>query len=97
MPLVGSAGSGDGGFAKGMDTRNAYYGPGIWSEDLKVSKNFAIREHYGINVSGTAINAFNHPNTFLNLNGYNDVSYVTQTLAYKNGHRDMEFEAKFVF
>jgi hypothetical protein len=96
-PEVGSAGAGPSGFAAGMDSRNAYYGPGVWNLDLKVSKDFQFHDRYGINLSATAINVLNHPNTYLNLNGYNDVSYVNHTLAYKNGHRDMELEAKFVF
>jgi hypothetical protein len=96
-PQVGSPGTGPSGFAKNMDSRNAYYGPGTWGADLKVSKSFQFHDRYAINLSGTAINVLNHPNTYLNLNGYNDVSYVAHTLAYKDGHRDMELEAKFVF
>lgn len=96
-PMPGAAGTGAGGFVSNMDSRNAYVGPGIWGEDLKLSKVFQFRERYGINLSATSLNVFNHPNTYLNLNGVNDVSYVTQVLAYKNGHRDMELEAKFVF
>jgi hypothetical protein len=96
-PQVGSPGTGPSGFAKGMDSRNAYFGPGIWGEDLKVAKDFRFHDRYGINLSATAINVMNHANTYLNLNGYNDASYVNHTLAYKNGHRDMEFEAKFTF
>jgi hypothetical protein len=96
-PRAGSAGTGAGGFVAKMDSRNAYVGPGIWGQDLKVSKVFPLREGYGINLSSTFINVFNHANTYLNLNGVNDVSYVTQTLAYKNGNRNVELEAKFVF
>ena len=96
-PMPGAAGTGAGGFVKNMDSRNAYYGPGIWNDDLKLAKLFQIRERYGVNLSGTFINVFNHANTYLNLNGVNDVSYVTQTLAYKNGNRNVELEAKFVF
>jgi hypothetical protein len=96
-PVKGGVGNRNGGFVNKMDSRNAYYGPGTWGQDLKVSKTFAFRERYGINLSGTAINAFNHANTYLNLNGSNDASTGAPTLAYKNGHRDMELEAKFVF
>ena len=97
MPLPGKVGTPSGGFVDNMDTRNAYVGPGIWNEDLKLAKLFQIRERYGVNLSGTFINVFNHANTYLNLNGVNDVSYVTNTLAYKNGNRNVELEAKFVF
>jgi hypothetical protein len=33
----------------------------------------------------------------MNLNGVNDVSAYQQTLAFKNGNRNVELEAKFVF
>ncbi|MDR3741780.1 MAG: carboxypeptidase-like regulatory domain-containing protein [Terracidiphilus sp.] len=97
MPLAGAAGTGAGGFVVGMDGRNAYNGPGTWDEDLKLAKTVLFHEKYGINLSGTAINVFNHPNTHLNLNGVNDVSYTNYALAYKDGHRDIELEAKFIF
>jgi hypothetical protein len=96
-PMAGASGTGAGGFVTGMDGRNAYNGPGIWNEDLKIAKTILFHEKYGINLSGTAINIFNHANTYLNLNGVNDVSYTNYALAYKQGHRDMELEAKFVF
>jgi Carboxypeptidase regulatory-like domain len=97
MPVQGAPGTGPGGFVARMDGRNAYTGPGTWGEDFKLAKNFAFRERYGIDLSGTFINVYNHPNTFLNLNGVNDASYLQQTLAFKNGNRNVELEAKFVF
>lgn len=96
-PMPGSAGTGAGGFVAKMDNRNAYVGPGTWGENLKMAKQFQVRERYGVNLSGTFINVFNHANTYLNLGGVNDVSYVNQVLAYKNGNRNVELEAKFVF
>jgi hypothetical protein len=96
-PSPGAPGSGRGGFVTNMDTRNAYEGPGTWGEDFKVSKDFNFRERYSVNLNGTFINAFNHANTFLNLGGVNDASYLQQTLAYKNGNRNVELEIRFVF
>jgi hypothetical protein len=96
-PALGAAGTGAGGFVANMDSRNAYVGPGTWGQDLKLAKVFTVRERYGLNLSGTFINVYNHANTFLNLNGVNDVSAYQQTLAYKNGNRNVELEAKFVF
>jgi hypothetical protein len=96
-PMAGASGTGAGGFVAAMDGRNGYVGPGTWGEDFKLAKNFPIRERYGINLSGTFINVFNHANSFLNLNGVNDVSAYQQTLAFKNGNRNVELEAKFVF
>lgn len=97
MPLPGEVGTPSGGFVTGMDSRNAYYGPGTWGDDFKLAKTFQVHERYGVNLSGTFINVFNHANSYLNLGGTNDVSYLPYTLAYKNGHRDVELEAKFVF
>jgi hypothetical protein len=97
MPLLGAPGTGADGFVANMDSRNAYVGPGGWGEDFKLAKLFQMRERYGLNLSGTFINLFNHANTFLNLNGVNDVSAYQQTLAFKNGNRNVELEAKFVF
>lgn len=96
-PLPGGAGTGKGGFVQNMDTRNAYYGPGTWGEDFKLAKDFKYGERYSVNMSGTFINIFNHANSYLNLNGVNDASYAGYTLAYKNGNRNVELEAKFVF
>ncbi|HEY2857124.1 MAG TPA: carboxypeptidase regulatory-like domain-containing protein [Terracidiphilus sp.] len=96
-PAAGGRDTKSGGFVDNMDSRNAYYGPGIWDEDFKLAKDFNMAEKYSINLSGTFINAFNHANTFLNLNGVNDVSYTPYTLAYKNGNRNVELEARFVF
>ena len=97
IPMPGAVGTGAGGFVKNMDTRNAYYGPGTWGEDFKLAKDFKLTERYAVNLSGTFLNVFNHANSFLNLGGYNDASYIPYTLAYKNGHRDVELEARFVF
>ena len=96
-PLPGGASLANGGFVTGMDRRNAYYGPGVWGEDLKLAKSFKFHERYGINLSATFINVFNHANTELNLGGANDVSSYPYTLAYKTGNRNTELEARFVF
>jgi hypothetical protein len=96
-PMGGSSGTGAGGFVAKMDGRNGYVGPGTWGEDFRLAKNIPLHERYGVNLSGTFINVFNHANSFLNLGGVNDVSAYQQTLAYKNGNRNVELEAKFVF
>ena len=96
-PTPGGAALNNGGFATNMDKRNAYYGPGTWDEDFKLAKNFKIHERYGINISATFINMYNHANSELNLGGANDVSSYPYTLAYKTGNRNTELEARFVF
>ena len=96
-PLPGGSTLATGGFATNMDRRNSYYGPGTWDDDVKLAKSFKFHDRYGLNLSGTFINVFNHANTELNLGGANDVSSYPYTLAYKTGNRNTELEAKFVF
>jgi len=96
-PIPGGASLNNGGFDPRMDRRNAYYGPGTWDEDFKLAKSFKFHERYGINISATFINVFNHANTELNLGGANDVSSYNDTLAFKTGNRNTELEARFVF
>ncbi|WP_263350739.1 TonB-dependent receptor [Acidicapsa acidisoli] len=104
-PLPGGAGLASGGFVRGMTGRNAFSGPGSWGENFIASKNIAIHERYSIKLSATFINVFNHANTFLNLDGTNDVSSFSNILAFKGesasgnvpGNRNTELEAKFVF
>jgi hypothetical protein len=42
--------------------RNAIGGPGSWSADLAVMRNFRIRENAGVQFRGEFYNAFNHAN-----------------------------------
>lgn len=95
-PVVGTNPT-TGGFVTGMDSRNRYYGPGVWHEDAKLSKSIKYHERYGLELSATFINLYNHANTKLNLNGTNDVSSYSDTLAFKDGNRNTELEARFVF
>lgn len=96
-PVPGGSSLASGGFVNGMDRRNAYYGPGSWDEDVKLAKAFKFHERYGINLSATFINVYNHANTILNGGFDADVSEVPGTLAYKSGNRNTELEARFVF
>jgi len=96
-PLPGGTSIAGGGFVKGMTGRNSFYGPGSWGDNFIASKDVKIHERYGLKLSATFINVFNHANTQLNLGGTNDVSYVPYILAYKSGNRNTELEAKFTF
>lgn len=96
-PIPGGSSLASGGFVTNMDRRNSYYGPGYWDEDFRVAKSFKVHERYGINLSATFINIFNHANTYINGGFDDDVSEVPGVLAYKNGNRNTELEARFVF
>jgi hypothetical protein len=69
----------------GMDNRNMFHGPGSWHDNLGIVKEFKVRDRYALQLKGEFINVLNHANTYLNLGGYNDVSYTTEVLAYKGG------------
>jgi hypothetical protein len=96
-PLPGGASLASGGFVPGMTGRNAFSGPGSWNENFIMSKEVKVHERYGLKLSATFINVFNHANTGLNLGGTNDVSYLPYVLAFKSGNRNTELEAKFTF
>jgi hypothetical protein len=104
-PTPGGSSLAYGGFTPGMVGRNTFSGPGSWTDNFNMSKNFKVRERYGLELRATFINVFNHANTFLNLGGTNDVSTYTNVLAYKGtsasgtilGNRNTELEARFVF
>lgn len=84
-------------FVTGMTGRNAFRGPGSWNQNVGIVKDFKFHERYDIQLKGEFINVFNHANTYLNLNGTNDVSLYTDVLAYKNGNRNSEFSIHLAF
>ncbi len=84
-------------FVSGMDGRNAFRGPGSWHQNLGVVKDFKVHERYDIQLKGEFINIFNHANTYLSLNGSNDVSAYTDVLAYKSGNRNTELSLHVAF
>lgn len=98
-PICSGSRTSDCHFVTGMTARNAFRGPGTWSQDFNLMKSikFGSSDHYELQLRADAINVFNHANTYLNLNGTNDVSSSPYILAYKNGHRDMQFTARFAF
>jgi hypothetical protein len=86
-------------FVAGMDGRNEFSGPGSWHENLGIVKDIKIHERYDLQLKGEFINIFNHANTFLNLNGANDVSTVQAGYveAYKSGNRNTELSVHIAF
>jgi hypothetical protein len=80
-----------------MDGRNMFRGPGSWTENLGIVKDFKIHERYALQFKGEFINVLNHANTYLNLNGANDVSSYTDVLAYKSGNRNTELSLHLEF
>jgi len=84
-------------FAPNMSRRNTFHGPGSWHENFGVVKDFKMGDRYALQFKGEFINVFNHANTYLNLEGSNDVSSYTDVLAYKNGNRNTELSLHLSF
>jgi hypothetical protein len=84
-------------FVPGMTGRNAFRGPGYWNQNLSVVKDFKVHERYDLQLKGEFINLYNHANTDLNLGGTNDVSYVTDILAFKTGNRNTQLSLHIAF
>jgi hypothetical protein len=81
----------------GMDGRNSFRGPGNWHGNFGLVKDFKVHERYDVQLKGEFINIFNHANTYLSLNGANDVSSYTDVLAYKDGNRNTELSVHIAF
>ena len=84
-------------FPGNMTARNAFRGPGRWNVDFDAVKAFKITESTSLQLRGEAYNVLNHANTYLNLGGSNDISSTNYVLAYKDGRRQMQLAARFVF
>ena len=80
-----------------MDGRNNFRGPGQWHENLGVMKDIKLHDRYALQFKGEFINVLNHANTYLTLNGTNDVSQYTDVLAYKSGNRNVELSLHLEF
>ncbi len=60
---VNNSGTATGGRSPGLP-RNFYTGPGMGDVDLRISREFAIRERVKLSFLGEAFNVFNHTNVF---------------------------------
>jgi len=49
--------------------RNTFVGPGFWSTDLTLSKNFKLTERFNLKFDAAAFNVFNRTNFFLATSG----------------------------
>jgi hypothetical protein len=60
---VNNSGTATGGRSPGLP-RNLYTGPGMGNVDLRISREFPIRERLKLSVLGEAFNVFNHTNVY---------------------------------
>ena len=52
-----------------MTTRNMFFGPGAWTFDLAVAKNFALTERFSLEFRAEGYDILNHTNMYVN--GFN--------------------------
>jgi outer membrane receptor protein involved in Fe transport len=86
-------------FPANMSKRNAFRGPGFWQVDSGIYKRIRFSERYSLQLRGELFNVFNHANMFVDY-GSPDVSGVLgsgNVLSYKNGRRNVQLAAKFIF
>jgi hypothetical protein len=60
---VNNSGTATGGRSPGLP-RNLYTGPGMGNVDLRISREFPIRERLKLSILGEAFNVFNHTNVY---------------------------------
>jgi len=66
-PLNPTLGVSDfGPFPADMTGRNAFRGPGAWSDDLSITKNFKLTERFNLEFRAEGFNIFNHHNFYVN-------------------------------
>jgi hypothetical protein len=82
-------------FPVDMTRRNAFRGPGFWNVDAGIYKRIRFSERYSLQLRGELFNVFNHANLFTNYPS-TDVS-SGNVLAYRDGRRNVQLAAKFIF
>ena len=82
-------------FSASMSQRNAYRGPGAWDTTVGIYKKIHLSERYALQLRGEIFNVFNHANLFIDY-GSPDVS-GGDVLAFRDGRRNVQLAAKFIF
>jgi hypothetical protein len=85
--------------------RNTFVGPGFWSSDLTLSKNFRLTERFNLKFDAAAFNVFNHTNFVLATaggGGHNEIhsgifGAAGGTEVGSIGPRTMQFGLKLSF
>jgi outer membrane receptor protein involved in Fe transport len=53
-------------YPAGMTSRGIFFGPGAWSFDMALSKNFRLTERFALEFRAEGFDLFNHSNMYLN-------------------------------
>jgi hypothetical protein len=78
-----------------MTKRNAFRGPGFWNIDTGLYKKIHFSEKYALQLRAEVFNLLNHANLYTDY-GSPDVS-SGNVLGFRDGRRNVQLAAKFIF
>jgi hypothetical protein len=87
-------------FAPGNSGRNILDGPGTFSTNTTLFRNYRLSEKRQIQVRWEVFNIFNHPNFLLPNRNYNETSagFISAVADVgRGGPRTMQFALKYLF
>jgi len=91
------AGNGEvGPFPSNMLKRNIFNGPGSWNLDSGLYKRINFTERYSLQLRFEVYNVFNHANMFIQGTDA-DACCFDYVPAFRNGRRNVQLAAKFLF
>ena len=80
-----------------MSKRNQFYGPGFWNVDMGVYKRFSITETMGLQLRAEIFNVLNHANLFTDYGSAFFSPGSDPVFAFRDGRRNVQLAAKFIF
>ena len=80
-----------------MTRRDLLRGPGNWSLDLGIYKNFQLHEGWVLQFRGELFNAFNHPNLYANTGLAEITNNPEFVSASKSDTRNVQLALKLTF
>jgi hypothetical protein len=83
-------------FPTNMIPRNSFRAPGNYNINAGLYKRFKLTERYSLQLRSEFYNLLNHANTFIRY-GEADVSSSSFVPAYRDGRRNIQLAAKFIF
>jgi hypothetical protein len=106
--MVNNSGSAPSPYEDPRVPRNFYAGPGFWDVDVRVSRDFRIKERYRLAFLAEAFNIFNHTNIFaVNTTQYSlsgttlskSAAFLTPTATNNGlyGARQLQVSGRFTF
>ncbi len=84
-------------FPANKTSRDFFRGPGAWSLDLGLYKNFQLHEGWVMQFRGELFNAFNHANLEANSADAEVTANPSYVSAFKFGNRNVQLALKLIF